>query len=150
MKNISLRYIVFILFIILLACHVKDEDFELCGIGILKPYYVTGLDYHGEIYAIEQAFNKNYVPPTDNNTGIVKIRFQVNCHGDTGNFQYESYNLEYEKMDLNDSIEIQIRKITRGLDEWIPGRNDAGENVNSFKFLSFRLDNGIITEILPK
>jgi len=74
----------------------------------------------------------------------------VNCHGDTGNFQYESYNLEYEKMDLNDSIEIQIRKITRGLDEWIPGRNDAGENVNSFKFLSFRLDNGIITEILPK
>lgn len=144
------KHLSFILLLTLFSCHEKNDNFELCGMGITRPYYVTGLDYKGELYAIEKEFRQHFKSPQTNSTGIAKIKFQVNCHGESGNFNYEEYNLDYKKVDLNDSIKIQIEQITKGLDQWIPGKDDDGENVNSFKFLSFRLHDGIIIEILPK
>lgn len=146
-----MKYTILLFFTLLLfSCHTGSGDFQLCGLGIVKPYYVTRLDYKGEIYSIDKAFEKDFISPKVNNNGIAKIRFHVNCKGETGNFIYEEYDTDYQTAELNDSIEVQITAITKKLNNWIPGIDDEGEPVNSFKFLSFRIENGVITELMPK
>lgn len=124
---------------------------ELCGLGVLKPYYFTGLEYEGGTPAIRQKFENKYIPiTTGENSGIVKVRFDVNCRGETGNFEAETYNLSYKKTALNDSISNQVISIVKELDAWIPGTNEENEPVNSFRFVAVRFKKGIITQILPK
>ncbi len=137
--------------ITLFSCNRKSGELELCGLGILKPYYLTGLEYEGGIFAIKEKYKKEYFPVSGNkNTGIIKIRFDVNCKGETGNFEFEAYNLNYESTAINDSIVDQAIAIAKKLDNWISGTNEDNENINSFKFIALKVVDGEITEILPK
>jgi hypothetical protein len=124
----------------------------LCGIGIKKPYYYTGLGYKGEIYAIKKIFELDYRPLLDSegNDGIIRISFDVNCKGVAGNFKMEQYTLDYKAAIIDEKISSQILMIVKSLNNWLPGKNDEGQYVNSFMFLSFRIVNGEIQEILPK
>lgn len=139
-----------IILLALFSCNQRVEDLELCGMGIVKPYYVTGLQYKGEIYEIEKEIRGKFVPVKSNNTGIARVRFKVNCEGELGDIHYEEYNMEYVKTPLNDSIEMQLVKTVSQLSDWIPGVDDNGNEINSHSFLAFRIVNGEIVEILPK
>ena len=147
-----MKILIYILIIIIsFSCNRKSGELKLCGSGILKPYYLTGLDYEGGIYAIKEKYKNEYIPVEKGvNSGIIKIRFDVNCKGETGNFEFETYNLKYEPTTLNDSIINQAIFIAKKLDNWIPGTNDENENINSFKFIAIKLNKGEIKEILPK
>jgi hypothetical protein len=147
-----MRNFIYILTIItFFSCNRKSGELNLCGLGILKPYYLTGLNYEGGIFAIKQKYKEEYITvKTGQNSGIVKIRFDVNCKGETGNFVSETYNLKYESTTMNDSIVNQTVLIARNLNNWTPGTNDDNENINSFKFLAIKVINGEIKEILPK
>jgi hypothetical protein len=147
-----MRNFIYILTIItFFSCNRKSGELNLCGLGILKPYYLTGLNYEGGIFAIKQKYKEEYITvKTGQNSGIVKIRFDVNCKGETGNFVSETYNLKYESTTMNDSIVNQTVLIARNLNNWTPGTNDDNENINSFKFLAIKVINGKIKEILPK
>jgi hypothetical protein len=147
-----LRNLIYILTIILFfSCNRKSGELDLCGLGVLKPYYLTGLDYKGGMYAIREKYKQEYIPvKKEKNSGIVKIRFDVNCLGETGNFEFDTYNLNYKSTTLNDSIINQTISIAKNLDNWIPGTNDDNETINTFKFLAIKINNGKIKEILPK
>ena len=147
MRNLTYILIILVSF----SCNRKSGELKLCGIGILKPYYLTGLDYKGGMFAIKEKYKSEYIPvKKGENSGIVKIRFDVNCKGETGNFEFETYSLSYEPVTLNDSIVNQTVSIAKRLVDWIPGVNGDGEKINSFKFISIKLDDGEIKEILPK
>ena len=147
-----MRNLIYILTIItFFSCNRKSGELDLCGLGILKPYYLTGLNYEGGMFAIKQKYKEEYITvKKGRNSGIVKIRFDVNCKGETGNFESETYNLKYESTTMNDSIVNQTVLIARNLNNWTPGINDDNENINSFKFLAIKVINGEIKEILPK
>ena len=147
-----MRNLIYILAVItFFSCNSKSGELDLCGLGILKPYYLTGLDYKGGMFAIKEKYKKEYINvKKGHNSGIVKIRFDVNCLGETGNFEFETYTLNYESTTINDSIVNQIVLIARKLNNWIPGTNDDNENINSFKFIAVKVINGEIKEILPK
>lgn len=147
-----MRNLIYILIITLFfSCNKKTGELDLCGLGILRPYYLTGLDYEGGIFAIKEKYKKEYITvKKGQNSGIVKIRFDVNCKGETGNFEFETYNLNYELTTINDSIVNQTVLIARKLNDWTSGTNDDNENINSFKFLAIKVINGEIKEILPK
>lgn len=133
------------------GCANSNNKFELCGLGSLHPYYYPQLNYEGEFHAIKEAYKKEFKEISgDDKSGIVKIRFHVNCKGQTGNFLMETYNLNYQPNHINSEITGQLLAITKGLDGWIAAVNDDGETVNSHKFLSFRIKDGAIVNILPK
>lgn len=139
-----------IILIYLISCNQKKEEFSLCGLGITKPYSYTGLQYKGEIYKIEKEIRDKFQVVQTKNSGIAKIRFKVNCHGQIGDLHYESYDENYVKIELNDTIKLQLIEGVSGLRDWIAGTDDKGEKINSHSFLSFRIENGKIKEILPK
>lgn len=142
------KFLLIIVSLSLLSC--QRSEFDLCGIGIVKPYYSTGLEYEGGIYRIEKTISKHYKGVKENSTGIAKIRYKVNCHGEIGDLLYEEYDMNYLPTELNDSIQSQLMFAVSNLSEWIPGKNENGKAVNSHGFLSFRIEEGSLVEILPK
>ncbi|WP_024741906.1 hypothetical protein [Tenacibaculum maritimum] len=140
----------FIICICLFSCKNSNEKIELYS-GKKWPYYYPTLEYKGGFYEIKKHYFNNYrtiVSP--NNSGIVKIRFNINCKGISGNFHLETYSLEYKNTVISKKITDQLFFLTKSLNNWIPGRDEDGETVNSHKFLAFRIVNGKLIDILPK
>lgn len=132
----------------------SDENFTLCVNQKTCPYYNPELKYQGGFWEIKNHFLTNY-PENEFaslpfNSGLVTIQFVVNCNGQTGKFNTQSCDLSYESTDVNNTIISHLLALTKQLDQWIPAKDDHQNTVNSHTFLSFRIENGKIIEILPK
>ena len=132
----------------------KDTSFSLCEDVSTWPYYHPELKYKGGFWVIKEHFKSTY-PTTKmqvlkKNSGIVTVRFKVNCKGEMGEFSLIQYDLDYQKTTLNKIITDYFLTKTKELKDWIPPKNEEGKIVNSHKFFSFRLINGELIEILPK
>tara|TARA_B100000809_G_scaffold222378_1_gene231305 strand:+ start:5064 stop:5504 length:441 start_codon:yes stop_codon:yes gene_type:complete len=133
-----------------ISCNSESTKFELCG-GGLYPYYHPQLNYEGSFYAIKEHFYTNYkAVDSGSNNGIVKIRFHVNCNGETGNFKTETYGFDYNSNEMDSQITQQLLALTQELENWIPAKDENGEALNSHKFFAFKIRDGQLTDILPK
>jgi hypothetical protein len=132
--------------------HSDSSSFELCKSDNLTIQYFNnslGLEYKGEKNAIYQAYNKNYISenvPKEN--GLVRIRFIVNCKGETGRFRIISMDEQYRENKIDTSITNQLLRITKNLEGWKPKKLD-GELVDYYQYLIFKIQEGTITQILP-
>ena len=142
---------VFVIIILLLvSCNSQKDDFKLC-FNKKYPYYNPKLNYEGGFYEIKKHFFDNFKEiDGEGNTGIVRIQFQVNCLGKTGNYQIETYSNNFEKSVMANEITEQLIQLTKDLQKWIPAVNDNGESVDIHKFLAFKLEKGKLIDILPK
>jgi len=132
----------------------KEENFTLCDSIGLWPYYNPTLKYQGGFWEIKQQFKTtcptNKFKNLKNNTGIVTIQFKVNCKGEIGNFKLQQCDLNYQPTLLDKKITTYLLSQTKQLKNWIPAIDEDGNTVNSHKFLSFKLKEGVLLEILPK
>jgi hypothetical protein len=128
------------------------NDFKLCGDQKTHPYYYPELSYKGGFYEVKSQIliklNQTFL--NNNINGIITIQFHVNCEGQTGDFNVKQTDLDYKDTVLDEKLSQHILEIVKNLTDWIPAKNENGEIVNSHKFLSFRIENGVLTEILPK
>ena len=139
-----------LLFCLLLSCNSNKSEFKLCS-GSKRPYYYPTLKYEGNFYKIKNHFFNNYKTiQFPNSNGIVKIRFNINCKGETGNFFIDTYSLDYKNKTINKEITEQLLNLTKDLKDWVPARNDEGEMINSHKFFAFKIIEGKLIDILPK
>lgn len=107
-----------------------------------------GLAYKGEKKAIENIFNKKYKPINIDESGLIRIRFIVNCKGKTGRFRIIQMNNEYQKFSFDKKITNQLLKITKSLTDWkIHTRKNVG--IDYYQYLIFKIEKGKIIEILP-
>ncbi|MFT6947464.1 MAG: hypothetical protein ACJARP_001889 [Vicingaceae bacterium] len=130
----------------------NEEKFTLCP-GKSYPYYHPALTYLGGFWKIKKHYS-NY-PKEEwkfiaKNTGIIIIKFKVNCTGETGDFIANCTDMTYKKSTLDKKIIDYFIKKTKELSDWIPAKNSSGHEINSHKFFSFRLLKGELVEILPK
>lgn len=132
----------------------QNKDFVLCADQQTQPYYYPELRYAGGFWEIKNHFQTNYQETKyvnlENNSGIVTIQFVVNCEGKTGRFVTQSCDLNYSENQVNPLIVEHLLKLTMALNSWVVAKDEMKTKVNSHTFLSFRLVNGKITEILPK
>ena len=131
-----------------------NEEFVLCGNQKTYPYYHPELKYHGGFWEIKNHFNTKYTEKEfvniENNSGVVTIQFVVNCDGKTGRFETQSCDLHYTENEVNAAIVKHLLSLTKELKNWNVAIDESNLKVNSHAFLSFRIENGKITEILPK
>jgi len=132
----------------------KEENFTLCDSIGLWPYYNPTLKYQGGFWEIKQQFKTtcptNKFKNLKNNTGMVTIQFKVNCKGEIGNFKLQQCDLNYQPTLLDKKITTYLLSQTKQLKNWIPAIDEDRNTVNSHKFLSFKLKEGVLLEILPK
>ncbi len=120
--------------------------------AFINEYFSVDTDYTGGQRAINDFVHNRYVPPTHSSgqSGYVRIRFIVNCRGQTGRFDVQTTDLSYQPATFDPDIVQQLITIVQQLDRWIPGHYDnSTEAVDSYKFLGFRLVDGQITQIVP-
>ena len=122
-----------------------NPNFELCnGENNVKQYFNNsqGLEYYGGKTKILKEFNNNFVPSTkQNQNGIIRIRFIVNCKGEIGMFRIIEADNNYKEFKFDN-------KITKTLNDWIP-KEIRNKEIDYYQYLIFKITNGNINEILP-
>jgi hypothetical protein len=87
--------------------------------------------------------NKGY---TD--SGYLNFRFLVNCEGKPGWFEIIQMNLDLEVTELNSEMVNQLLKLTSKPKHWA-NLNYEGKPIDYYMYISYRIENGNIVEILP-
>ena len=130
---------------------LDKKDFDLCGetFKYSYQYFSGGLEYVGEKIAIETEFKKKYNPKIVKiETGLVRIRFIVNCNGNTDRFRIIAMDEYYNDKVFDKSITDQLLEITKDLKGWkVKKYKDFG--ITYYQYLIFKIANGQIIEILP-
>jgi len=130
---------------------LDSEEFQLCydEKRVMQYFnFSSGLQYEGEKKALVRWFNENYVAPKSTQSGFVRIRFIVNCHGDAGRFRMIASDENYQEQTFDSAITDQLLAITKSLDGWLPQPIDE-DHKDYYQYLVFKINNGTITEILP-
>lgn len=129
-----------------------NPNFELCnGENNIMQYFnnLQGLEYYGGKTEILKEFNNNFVPSKkQNQNGIIRIRFIVNCKGEIGRFRIIEADVNYKEFKFDNEITNQLLKITKTLSGWIPKMYENKE-MDYYQYLIFKIENGKIKEILP-
>lgn len=127
-----------------------DGDFQNCNIGRLPQYYA----YNDKPFAKEKLHFERYIRESyvvlenSEESGLLRIRFTVNCHGDSGRFRLLSMNEDYEEMSFSDNIVDQLLTLTKAYKEWRVLSYDGMESDYYF-YVTFKIEDGQIKEILP-
>jgi len=125
-------------------------DFQLCYKQIAQYFnYGDGLEYEGEKAAIEKEFSNKYQPEMlKNETGLIRIRFVVNCKGETDRFRLMGMDENYNEKEFPASITEQLLNITKNLKGW-KIKKYKEYPIDYYQYLIFKIENGQLKEILP-
>lgn len=133
---------------------IDDPDFKLCYTdNDIRQYFnfSKGVQYKGEKTAIDQYFKENYKPVETNQSGLIRIRFIVNCKGETGRFRLKEMDQDYQPMNFDQAITDQILNLTKEMEGWLPIEMEEMNNtkLDYYQYLIFKIDRGSIIEIMP-
>lgn len=131
---------------------LDDPDFILCnGDDRVVQYYALGeKTYEREKWASDKVFREQYkMPEIEDASGLIRVRFIINCEGKAGRFRLISMDTEYVEKEFDSRITDQILTITKSLDGWKIFKNKNQQPVEYYQYLIFKLKEGQLIEILP-
>lgn len=130
---------------------IDVSDFRLCNSEkLVKQYFHSnqGLQYKGEKTALRNRFEQTYVPIETDQSGWIRIRFIVNCNGETGRYRVIGSDVDYQEQIFDERITDQLLEITESLDGW-GIQSKRGKPQDYYQYLIFKIDKGDITDIMP-
>lgn len=130
---------------------LDDPNFVLCNEKNTKQYHNLNeeMQYEGEKFALKNTFDTQFKPSDKvKDSGMVRIRFIVNCNGQTGRFRMLSSGYDYKEKHIDKSITDQLMTITKGLKGWKILTDKRGTK-DYYQYLIFKISDGQIKEILP-
>ena len=126
-----------------------SKDFKACNENSIVDYYNPGrAHYKSGKNGLRKQILQQYNPKDYTDSGYLNIRFVINCKGETGRYVIHENDLDLEPTTFNKDLVTQLFNITSSLKNWIPN-NFNGESKDTYMYLSYRIENGKITEILP-
>jgi hypothetical protein len=131
-----------------------QDQFKLCDSVKTMPYYNPDITNALNFYDIKKHFRADYpevkFKKLSSNSGLITIQFKINCKGEVGDYRLQQCDLNYRLTEMDAAITDYFMSKTKELKDWNLGKDEKGLIVNSHKFYSFRIVNGVLTEILPK
>lgn len=131
---------------------LDDENFIICqGEEKIYQYFNVGdnLAIEGDKPKIISHFKNGYEHiKMPSESGFIRIRFIVNCNGETDRFRMLEGDLNYKTKTFSKKISQQILALTKSLKGWQQKIED-GAPVDYYQYLIFRIENGKIIKILP-
>ena len=165
MKNkILMKFLLLMFFPILFSCQTEkiskltsnvgdiefdekldDKNFKLCNTSQLQYFNLNKeLQYEGEKLAIIENFEQLNLETDAKSNGYITIRFIVNCEGKTNRFRVQQFNAEYKEFSFDKNFVNEILEFTKNLNGW-----QNLEKRDYYQYLTFKIENGKVTEILP-
>ena len=132
----------------------KQSDFKLCEKKAPTAQYFwngRGLEYEGEITALKRIVLEQYQPVPVKESGLIRIRFLVNCKGETGRFHLQGMDWNYQPFEFDSRITEQLLTISKNLSGWQPKEVQRNNRTysNYYQYLIFKIKDGQIIEIMP-
>ncbi len=128
-----------------------DPAFKVCDEANAKQYhnFEQGFQYKGEKYELKRFFNQRYsAKKMAGETGLIRIRFLVNCKGETGRFRLIGMDENYASKTFNAAITNQLLQLTKSLTGWkLMPNDDTPEDY--YQYLIFKIQDGQLIEMLP-
>ena len=127
-------------------------DFKICnGDEQILQYFNLGAGplYPEEKSALLEIFETHYEPVKGTGqSGLIRIRFVVNCEGKAGRFRIIQADNDYNEIEFDKRITSQLLEITKGIEAWkvMYWRENPADY---YFYLIFKINDGQITEILP-
>ena len=128
-----------------------DPAFKRCmnkDYGIQYYNDSKGYQYNGEKIAIKQALDHLKLSSSQQINGSVTIRFLVNCEGKTGLFRVQQMDENYTEAYFDKEFVEKILDFTKSLNGWLP-KEYQGHKIDYYQYLTYKIENGKIAEILP-
>jgi len=82
-------------------------------------------------------------------SGYLTFRFVVNCKGEIGRVIAEQADLDFQRKQFNEATINHFYHILQQLTDWIPIKNRNKDAVDAYHYLTFKLKEGKLIEILP-
>ncbi|PRX55350.1 energy transducer TonB [Flagellimonas meridianipacifica] len=132
---------------------LDDPEFLTCnGDDRVIQYFNTleGFRYTGEKSSFVAEIKKFYKPieNAEGQSGYLRIRFIVNCKGETGRFRVLSSDLNYQEKEFDSAIVNQLLEVVKSLNGWQPLSHE-GKPLDYYQYVIFKIEKGNISEILP-
>ncbi len=132
----------------------EPNGFQPCRTYIFSPFSLYPYFFYqrGRLFDIQQVVEREYKPlALPGQSGLIRFRFVVNCRGIAGRFEILEVDESYKKCSFDSRITNQLNAICRTkLPTLEPGKpNGESEPVDTVCLLTFRLKDGLITEIFP-
>ncbi|MEO0339391.1 MAG: hypothetical protein AAF242_09260, partial [Bacteroidota bacterium] len=131
---------------------LDDSDFKTCDDDKYTIQYFNnskGLEYKGGKPAIEATVIRQYKAPSrKGETGLIRIRFVVNCKGEAGRFRLMGMDESYEEKKFSKKITRQLLDITKRLDGWMV-KSLRGNTRDYYQYLIFKIEDSEMVKILP-
>jgi hypothetical protein len=127
-----------------------NTQYELCDNGRLyNTYSSAGLKaYKGSKKRFRDRVLGSFNDNTYTDSGYLNFRFLVNCEGNAGWFEIIQMNLDLEETTLDSIMVDSLFNITSDADNWeVVEYYEAPRNY--YMYVSYRIENGKITEIIP-
>lgn len=133
--------------------NLDKEDFLIChGENNVFQYFNLGdnIAFKGGKRTLINVFKENYDPDrVKQESGLIRIRFIVNCQRETDRFRLLTSGLDYQEKAIDKSITDQLLAITKSLNGWGPKYNEEQQPIDYYQYLIFKIVDGQIIKILP-
>ncbi len=130
---------------------LDEANFQLCNEKNAKQYHNLNeeMQYEGEKYKLVNTFKTQFsANDSITDSGMIRIRFLVNCKGETGRFRVMGAGYDYQEKQFNPYITDQLLTIAKNLKGWKMLSDKTGPK-DYYQYLIFKMNGGKITEILP-
>ena len=125
-----------------------SKDFKTCNDYIYDYYNPKRPTYITEKNGLRKFILENYKNKNYTDSGYLNIRFVINCKGETGRYVIHENDLNLIPQNFTKELKEQLFNLTTQLNEWNPNII-RDKKVDSYMYISYRIENGKITEILP-
>lgn len=106
-----------------------------------------GVEYNGGKTAIDSLFFTEYKKVDTDKSGMIRIRFVINCSGETGRFRVLSGDLNYEPALFPDAVTAQLLQITKSMNGWQP-KTWRDMKIDYYQNLIFNIEQGQLINIV--
>lgn len=127
-----------------------DVSFKLCNSNEQIIQYFNngkGVEYMGGKKAIDSLFFSSYQKVDSDKSGMIRIRFVVNCTGETGRFRMLSADLNYQPTLFPDAVSTQLVQITKSMKGW-QTKTWKDMKIDYYQNLIFKIEQGQLIHIV--
>ncbi len=125
-----------------------SEGFETCGDYIFDYYNPERPTYSEGKNGLRKFIVSHYKNENYTDSGYLNIRFVINCKGEAGRYIFHENDLDLKPRLFTPELKERLFQLTARLKKWNPNVI-KGKKVDSYMYISYRIENGEITEILP-
>ncbi|GAB3777635.1 hypothetical protein GCM10028818_25130 [Spirosoma horti] len=131
----------------------RPSEFQPCSNCFSRTWHTRSISSPSKRYDLTQLIKKYYQPVHQaGQSGLVRVRFVVNCEGKQGPFDLSGFDEDYCPKPFDSRITNQLRAICLnhvGTDPALRQSQPTDASHDVSLVVTFRLKDGLITDVLP-